>query len=77
KCAGCGVEFTEKMDEKVQEDDFAELEVEKVQPQPTPVTPTVEPPGAQEPPKSDTPQPPASGAEEPRKPVKKKVALKF
>ncbi len=74
KCAGCGVEFTEKMDEKVQQEDFAELEVSKVQPQP--VAPQTQPAFVEKPVVNET-KPDDPVPEEPKKPVKKKVALKF
>jgi len=74
KCAGCGIEFTEKMDEKVQEEDFAELDVGKTQTSPPAVSEPVKP---AESPKTEEPEKSAPVPEEPKKAVKKKVALKF
>jgi hypothetical protein len=73
KCAGCGIEFIEKMDEKIARDDeIEELTTSSVppKPEPTPLTPIpAETTSAED--KKDEPK------AEPPKVAKKKVALKF
>ena len=77
KCTGCGIEFTDKLDEKVKEDEIGDLDVQN-KPQtptatPTPVTPV---PVEEKPPQTkDEPTEPIP--KEPKKVTKKKVALKF
>jgi hypothetical protein len=72
KCAGCGIEFTEKMDEKAKDDEIGELSaISSIKSDPSPLVPvpadihTVQEEKNDEP-KGDVP-----------KTAKKKVALKF
>ncbi|MDO9538035.1 MAG: hypothetical protein Q7J68_06925 [Thermoplasmata archaeon] len=74
KCAGCGIEFTEKLDEKAKEDEFGDLEVQTT-PQPTPEAPIATLPAEE--PKEAPVEKVEPKAEEPKKVTKKKVALKF